>query len=499
MSLNDVYQNTIEEIDADKKKDKSEFHNDEELKNIQKDYKKMPLCAEKIILMLIYYSNMFFKYKKEPFAMNVQSELNLLHQRLEHEELLSETVEDIYQDIKSFLIHENYSGATSKLKMMLHRLRDLNIQELFRLTQTNDEGIQLIKGRNIHLLIGVTGSGKSTTLHFLGGSKMEIVSLNGQPHIEATKVNNLQLKKVKSKPSINSETRNIIPVIIELDRSQGYSEKMAIFCDSPGFEDTNGPEIDIANSIAIQKAIEVCKGIKPIVVTSKLVGDRFQGLSELSNILSGMFVNFEKDLRYFAYIYTKYPLNETESLRNTLRNIQDELLENENRGQEINKSFLLIIQDMIKKARKNFIVLNPLVDDPKMVISKIVDEDYIENPERRLKISFSYHSKSIIEKQIQKHFSCLEKSLIHHEIDLAIYKLEEIVQLKDLIKQDDINEKFEEITLELFKSLNKDFDSFILRFNKKIDRDDLMNSDDHDEYLKLLTNAQKMQKVIIDY
>lgn len=143
------------------------------------------------------------------------------------------------------------------------------------------------------------------------------------------------------------------------------------------------------------------------------------------------------------------------------------------------------------------IVLNPLVDDPKKVISKIVDEDYIENPERRLKISFSHHSKYIIEKQIQKHFSCLEKSLMHHEIDLAIYKLGEIVKLKDLIKQDDINEKFEEVTLELFKSLNKDFDSFISRFNKKIDRDDLINSDDHDEYLKLLTNAQKMQKVII--
>jgi energy-coupling factor transporter ATP-binding protein EcfA2 len=265
---------------------------------------------------------------------------------------LNEKVTDLYNETKSYFDMEDYAAAVSKLNELLGRLRDLNIAELFRLTQANDEGIHLIKGRNIHLLIGPTGSGKSTTLQFLGGSRMANVTLKGQPHIEATEVTNPYLKRVKSNPTIESETRHIIPVVIELDRSQGFMEPTAIFCDSPGFEGTNGAEIDIANSLAIQKAAEVCQGIKPIVVTSKLVGDKFQGLSDVAHILSGMFNNFQQDLKHFSYIYTKYASSERESLRQTLCNIMDTLLAKEKKGEGIDKSFLLVIQDMVKKSRK---------------------------------------------------------------------------------------------------------------------------------------------------
>jgi hypothetical protein len=86
---------------------------------------------------------------------------------------------------------------------------------------------------NINSLI--TFKGKSTTLHFLGESKMEDQSLNGQSHIAPTVIKNKYLEKVTTSPTIDSETKNIIPVKIKLDQAE-FSDEEAIFCDTPGFE-----------------------------------------------------------------------------------------------------------------------------------------------------------------------------------------------------------------------------------------------------------------------
>ena len=49
--------------------------------------------------------------------------------------------------------------------------------------------------------------------------------------------------------------------------------------DTPGFEDTNGAEVDIANAIGLISAIRKCKSIKPVLMISyKSIGDRLTGL-----------------------------------------------------------------------------------------------------------------------------------------------------------------------------------------------------------------------------
>jgi ABC-type multidrug transport system ATPase subunit len=60
--------------------------------------------------------------------------------------------------------------------------------------QQVDLAAERIKGKEIILFLGETGAGKSTTIHFLAGSKMGIGKIKGEDgdvyHIGPTAINN---------------------------------------------------------------------------------------------------------------------------------------------------------------------------------------------------------------------------------------------------------------------------------------------------------------------
>ncbi|CAF4888037.1 unnamed protein product, partial [Rotaria sp. Silwood2] len=77
-------------------------------------------------------------------------------------------------------------------------------------------------------------------------------------HIAAVKVPNYPgLKDVISNPECQSETRYITPVTIPLKDILGPGETgTIILCDAPGFGDTAGLEVDIANGVGIIEALK---------------------------------------------------------------------------------------------------------------------------------------------------------------------------------------------------------------------------------------------------
>jgi energy-coupling factor transporter ATP-binding protein EcfA2 len=53
-----------------------------------------------------------------------------------------------------------------------------------------NEAASQIRDKDIILMLGNTGSGKSTTIHFLAGSKMEEMEINGIFHIGPSQITN---------------------------------------------------------------------------------------------------------------------------------------------------------------------------------------------------------------------------------------------------------------------------------------------------------------------
>ena len=84
-----------------------------------------------------------------------------IERRLEIEGQSSYEVNLISKDIKIFLQQDNLINAFQKLKELHSILRDLNIPKLFRLIKGNNDALELVRGKNIHLFIGLTRTGKT--------------------------------------------------------------------------------------------------------------------------------------------------------------------------------------------------------------------------------------------------------------------------------------------------------------------------------------------------
>ncbi len=64
-------------------------------------------------------------------------------------------------------------------------------------------------------MLGTSGAGKSTTIHYLCGSEMYETEQNGLKHIAFRNVKNQGLLEVKVSPESRSQTRYMRPITID--------------------------------------------------------------------------------------------------------------------------------------------------------------------------------------------------------------------------------------------------------------------------------------------
>ena len=84
----------------------------------------------------------------------------------------------------------------------------------------------------------------------------------------------------------------------------GIGKKGSIFlCDTPGFDDTNGPEVDIANGYGLVNLIKSCKSVRPSIIISAedYAASRMQGLKNLVHILIGMLTEPQDHISFFHF------------------------------------------------------------------------------------------------------------------------------------------------------------------------------------------------------
>ena len=154
-----------------------------------------------------------------------------------------------------------------------------------------------IEGQEVFMLIGPTGSGKSTTLHYLSGSSMQRAIFHTDDedieHITFSDVSDhcydqQALKQVEISARMISCTKYIKAIKFK------FSEEDMMICDCPGLEDTRGPELDIANIYGVVLAAQSCKSIVPVIVLSKIgMGDRMTEFRRISQSIASLFRNIK--------------------------------------------------------------------------------------------------------------------------------------------------------------------------------------------------------------
>ena len=470
-----------------------EFHTNQINSTFSKDYllelknkiNQMPKCLEKCIEILIF--NVILKIKEnkslaDDFIENldsqdriIENELNAIEKFLKNEQDSSQDLITLYNQVMNKMKSKEWNSALTILKQILKKVRPLDIHELSFLLKEAKKAAKKIINQDVILLMGKTGSGKSTTIHFLAGSKMIKKSIEIEPgkcieHISPEEpFPNEDLCSVITSSKAESETRYINPISVNLKDIGGNDDKTLIICDSPGFGDTAGHEVDIANGIGIIEAIKETKSIIPVFVMSyKRIGDNGEGIRELAHFLVNMVSNIKDYSTSFCFLFTKFPPQV--NINAELLNIKKAIKTNPEDSKD--ESFNLIIDEMIDKT-ENEKPFDPLNEKPIKLMNKLIRSERIQNPKLAFRYVITEESKAAKNEQLRLLQLSIMSATKRQDFELIKYKLDDLIFLNENLKEDHVSNILNHCinyilnhVKESYINTKEHFNSYLERHNK---------------------------------
>jgi energy-coupling factor transporter ATP-binding protein EcfA2 len=368
-----------------------------------------------------------------------KKKIELMNKALEEEELLNQEIEEMISSLNKLLEERKIPAFIKLLGRLLEKLRPLDLVETKRLINESKKAHQIIKGKKVIFLVGPTGVGKSTSVQYLAGCEMQkkkydLGNNKWLLHIEAREGNEfIDIKKVSSCPLARSETRHINAVSIP------FLNETIILCDSPGFGDTGGTELEIANNVGLLEALSSAKSVAIVAFISyQNMGDRGQGIQKLATLLDKMVNEIDKHRGSFIYLFTKFPEEfNDELIRNTLLDIKTQLNE---KGDDV---FVNLLDHMIDPDNKRVIKLDLFSRRVEEILKILSELQGIENPRTAFKMAVCEEASRKIETQVQIYKKGIENSLKRKDNEMTSYYLNCLKSLNDLTKFDFAKQAFD--------------------------------------------------------
>lgn len=174
--------------------------------------------------------------------------------------------------------------------------------------QKLDEGYHYTeetKGRDLILVIGNTGVGKSTTCNYLYGYRMKEVKYDLKPVIET-----VDETAFKIGHDVKSETLYAKSIVVDGICTSGDVENSNRVCllDCPGFLGNRNIETKVIESISTELAIRSARQVKGILILisyNVLMETRLKELRELVKILLFLFKDPIEMVKYSVFVITK--------------------------------------------------------------------------------------------------------------------------------------------------------------------------------------------------
>ncbi|CAF1002767.1 unnamed protein product [Adineta steineri] len=470
------------------------------LKELREDSALMPSCAEKTILELLEHFEQKLlgnsSYSQEHNS--VIEMLSKLNDQIKKQSLLTKEVQTSLQSLNIAVKGDNRSSSVDILYELKKKITPLNIQDIKRLVSKAKKGAELIRDKDIILLVGETGSGKSTTVQFLAGSEMKEVQVETEPgkfldHITPIgPIRNPGLNNVTSSPFHRSETRYITPVTIQLKDILGSHETGVItLCDAPGFSDTSGVEVDIANSVGVIEALKGTKSVKILALSSyQSLGDRGEGIQKLAHILINMIRKIEDRLDAIIYAFTKYP--ERKNINAILTDIKKQKVDKDRRLRS-DTAFVTVLSDMIEKTQENTYKIDPIYGDRKILIKTLKRTRGIQYPKEVFQFSMSTETQTSIVNHVKKDDSSIRCAMNDKNNELVIYYLNDLKTLYDLTKQSSVRAAYESSKRWISDRINAYYTKIKRKFNGALASQKQLREDDIREYKAAVEYLQQCQ------
>jgi hypothetical protein len=362
-----------------------------------------------------------------------------------------------------------------------------DIKLFLQLLAKRCEASNATKDQDVLLLLGRTGVGKSTTLHFLAGSEMEKQVVAGIEHIAPVNFRNKALSAVTTSPHAQSETREIYAIPITFSHIGLNREGGIVCCDTPGLEDTHGPEVEMANNIALINALRVCKSVRPVIVISnKSIGDRGELLKALLYLLTTVFINVNDYVDTFSYCLTKHTPQGLENFNAFLKSLKSCLSIEE----KSNLALMVLFNSMIEETEDEIIAINPLVDNPGQLLRKLIKKPAIQHPNEVFQYSAIEKYKPILHEQIYQHRLNIQRAINSNNYELVLSKFVELKDLSAALKFDFVQQVYDESLHYLTEHTDECYKAISTIVARILLSDEILNEWDIDECRKLFSQWQ---------
>jgi energy-coupling factor transporter ATP-binding protein EcfA2 len=253
------------------------------------------------------------------------------------------------------------------------------------LFKEGNEEISSLQGMDVILIIGKTGVGKSSLIQMIHGVKlhrspgvMAYEPVNSEMLLDDFKIGNIERSQTKSVRSYRCSF-----------------DKQLVFCDLPGYKDTDSYHIDIATSVWIYQIAKVCKSLRFVFMIhgATLEEDKGDLFRDLMDLLTKLMRNDPMEigkgmLVLFTHMSDHFPEERDEEV--VLNYIKGKIQAISNATDPKKTILMRLFITFIAKKTGHVRVLNPVVTNiPELLTFIQKGVCTLEHAQRLVQCSFS--------------------------------------------------------------------------------------------------------------
>ena len=178
--------------------------------------------------------------------------------------------------------------------------------------QRGEPVLEQVDGRHVVLVVGKTGTGKSTLIQAIAGRTLrETTHTCGIVRDNEITVDKIVYEAVDPLVGFEighgktSKTASIgcyhAPPFVDKREDAGL-----LYVDSPGFEDTNGQEADISTSVMLSEVAKRCRSLRFVIMISyvSLLEDRGGAMRSVLRLIRSFAKDFYEEKQSFMFLFT---------------------------------------------------------------------------------------------------------------------------------------------------------------------------------------------------